>query len=179
MASIPYIEECSDEINRNDGLVVIAKGLGLQQIVAKTLEKFISQLFGQENESNSVIFMLHCENMTNYLQKTMKDCAMENKWFPQEITAEQSAAERCELYLQGGCFCITSRILVVDLLNKVRGCRIHKRENNLQKTYVLPDFPRASHFFLLLLLFYREFLRKMPKDCLLMKHIGTFLMRGK
>ena len=35
----------------------------------------------------------------------------------QEITNEISAQERSDMYASGGCFIITSRIMIVDLLN--------------------------------------------------------------
>ncbi|KAG0301963.1 hypothetical protein BGZ98_007898 [Dissophora globulifera] len=113
MSTLPlaFQKEIVAELVAEDGLLVMAKGLGLRNILGAFL-----QIYSQPQ--NLVLLI----NTNAEEEATLRDDLLRSPSVGQggayfrSITSEQSLAERSELYRFGGVMAITSRILVMDLL---------------------------------------------------------------
>ena len=127
---LPFHEQILSELTAQDGLVILARGLGLPQLLFHLVLQYAS--------SPQLVFAL---NLSDDLQREINErLAMEEQHRQtlatagssstaaprpapvgrlKSITNAVSAVERQRLYLAGGCLAVTNRILIVDLLNKV------------------------------------------------------------
>ena len=95
-----------DFFNEN-GLLVLCEGLGLERIFIHFL-----QLYSDVKE---LVFVLNTDQMQQqYCIEKLKKIGV--KQLPQTITSELNVNERKKLYLNGGVFFASSRILVMDFL---------------------------------------------------------------
>lgn len=90
-----------------DGLTVLAKGLGVDRV-------FLNFLKVYSDESNLVLVIGSSSTEEEYFLEQLENDNV--KPLPKVITNEISATERQNVYVQGGVLFVTSRILVVDLL---------------------------------------------------------------
>lgn len=127
---LEYEEELYNEIFQNDALLIMAEGLGIERIFLNFLKLY-------SDSSNLVIILNTHESEEEYFIQKLKentslsiygkeisnnssaDKEQENDkitvQLPTKITTEtHTVNERVETYLKGGCFFVTSRILVVD-----------------------------------------------------------------
>lgn len=97
------------ELYDHDALLVIAKGLGVFDVMAKFLTIY-------SNKESLVLVINANKAVQARLELTLRaeGCPVP----PRSINNEYTSDERSEVYKEGGCVCITSRILTVDLLNK-------------------------------------------------------------
>lgn len=128
------------ELMEEDGLLITAKGLGLDRLLLKVIHTFCKPenlVLVLNTLSEEQFFFI---NELNFLG--VKD-------LPKVITAENTSSEREKLYLSGGVFFITSRILVVDMLTKripidyITGIlvhRAHKIGESSQEAFILRMF---------------------------------------
>jgi len=96
------------EVLAEDGLLVLARGMGLRFVV----ERFIRVFCGGKN-------LVACLGMVNEGQSIRASLAaggLAREHLPVVVTNEMPSAQRLRAYRAGGVVIITSRILVVDLL---------------------------------------------------------------
>jgi len=137
------------EVMEDDGLLILAKGLGLDRIFLKIVQTFCKQ--------DNLVFVLNTipEEQFYYLNELS---ALGVQHLPKVLTSDNSAEERRKMYLQGGVFFITSRILVMDMLTKrapieyITGIlinRAHKLAESSQESFILRMFRESnSHGFI-------------------------------
>jgi len=112
MSSLPlaFQKEIVAELVAEDALLILAKGLGLRNILGSFL-----QIYSQPQ--NLVLLINSHADEETALRDDMRsnDVGYGGAYF-RSITSEQSVSERSELYRYGGVMAITSRILVMDFL---------------------------------------------------------------
>lgn len=106
---LAYEKEIFHELYDQDALLVMAKGLGVQRALACFVRIHCSP--------KSLVLCLNANEQIATLQHLLLTLGLDRKHLPKAIDAKSNANERMQLYKRGGCFLITSRILVVDLLN--------------------------------------------------------------
>ena len=137
------------EVMENDGLLVLAKGLGLDRIFIKVMQCFCKQ--------ENLVFVLNTfpEEQFHYMNELS---ALDVKHLPKVVTTDTSTEERKKMYLQGGIFFVTSKILVMDMLTKrvpmeyitgILVARAHKIAESSQESFILRMFRESnSHGFI-------------------------------
>lgn len=108
---LPYERAIFEELHADDGLLVMGKGLGVHRVLACFMRLYCSP--------RSLVLCLNANESTAMLHQQLLALGLDRALLPRAIDAKSSANERTQLYKNGGCFIITSRILVVDILNKV------------------------------------------------------------
>ena len=132
------------EVMEDDGLLILAKGLGLDRILLKVMQSFSKQ--------ENLVFVLNTfpEEQFHYMSELG---ALGLKCLPKVVTTDISTEERRKMYLQGGVFFITSKILVMDMLTKrvplefVTGIlvtRAHKIAESSQESFILRMFRESN-----------------------------------
>ncbi|KAJ3000988.1 hypothetical protein HDV02_000057 [Globomyces sp. JEL0801] len=99
-----------------NGLVIMAKGLGIHKIISTFLQIHA--------DPRNLILLLNTSTFElEEFRKAMHDCdeldELSQTQYLREVTQEIPAKEREAMYLSGGVISITTRIFVVDLLNGV------------------------------------------------------------
>jgi DNA excision repair protein ERCC-4 len=109
MALLDYESQMFAELVAEDGLLIAAKGLGLDSIMIKLLEIY--------SDPGSLVLVLNTTSSEeSYFTEELEMTDAAKQRLPLVVTNEFSSKEREELYLSGGVLFITSRILVVDIL---------------------------------------------------------------
>lgn len=125
-----YLSEAFGDLYSEDGMLVLGRGLGLLPLIASFVrfygdgEKGHANLVGNAHTDQTLpplVFVLglndrECSSIISVLENwgTPPDL------LPQIITNESGQAkDRAVLYSRGGAFCITPRILIVDLLTNI------------------------------------------------------------
>ncbi|OQS04833.1 DNA repair endonuclease XPF [Thraustotheca clavata] len=93
-----------------DIMFITAKGLAMRTLLTNFLRIHCSA-------TNLVLCLNTMENAELYVE-TLEAQGVEKQYLPKIITNKFTVQDRKQLYKEGGCFFITSRILVVDLLNQ-------------------------------------------------------------
>ncbi|KAI8825717.1 uncharacterized protein EV422DRAFT_563548 [Fimicolochytrium jonesii] len=109
---------------KGDGLLIAAKGLGLRNVLLAFLQIYADPrgLVLLLNTPSREVQVLK-EDLMNITAS--RDAITDEEGGPvhpnlfRSINNETQASERSELYLTGGVLSVTSRILIVDMLNKV------------------------------------------------------------
>lgn len=102
---LPYQRTILQQLTESDGLLILARGLGLQLLVARLLKIY-------EDPANLVLVI----NATPEEERGLgEELGMRLKC----VGHDSPAKDRAELYSRGGILSVTSRIIVVDMLNKV------------------------------------------------------------
>ncbi|KAK0530782.1 DNA repair protein RAD16, partial [Tilletia horrida] len=100
-----------DDIEASDNaLVILARGLGLRRIVATVLKIY-------DGPHNLVIMVNAQPEEEAALAEELTTLGVKRPGL-RSVSHEMNAKTRQELYLSGGLLSVTSRILVVDMLNK-------------------------------------------------------------
>ncbi|XP_033737580.1 DNA repair endonuclease XPF-like [Pecten maximus] len=107
MSLLEYENQIFLDGYHEDGLTVLAKGLGVDRI-------FLNFLNAYSDEANLVLVIGTSSTEEEYFLEQLENDNV--KPLPKVITNEISATDRQNVYMQGGVLFITSRILVVDLL---------------------------------------------------------------
>ena len=96
-----------EQLLDQDGLCVLAEGLGLHKLLAAFVRLHTEQ-------GGGLVLLLGCMDWQKraLLQELAADAQ------PADVTADMSIAERLTRYAAGGCVFVTTRILVVDLLTE-------------------------------------------------------------
>ena len=144
-----YLAEAFEDLYAEDGLLVLARGLGLIQILTAFAyfygdyerEDGHVALVASENQSQDhkkrkvhdggkkercvirpLVFILGLkESECSSLLNQLRDWGVsDSRFLPTFITSDSGQAQdRAVMYRRGGVFVVTSRILIVDLLNQV------------------------------------------------------------
>ncbi|XP_011868390.1 PREDICTED: DNA repair endonuclease XPF [Vollenhovia emeryi] len=125
---LEYENQIFLEILQEDGLVITAKGLGIETVFANVIKAY-------SDPGNLVIVLGTTTHDENYLIDLLKSYGTSR--LPRVINSEYSSAEREVIYLEGGVLFISGRILVVDLLKNrvplhlVTGILVYRAHNIL------------------------------------------------
>jgi hypothetical protein len=132
-----YLRAAFVELLNEDGLAVMAKGIGAHRLLIKFLKYFSApaeqvlhpkSFFTKEAAVSSLSVpgpvhkrkLVICINVSgmeeSILEGLIADGVMPDE-LPKIITADIPSNDRADLYSFGGCFIVTSRILIVDLLD--------------------------------------------------------------
>lgn len=125
------------DLHNEDGLVIVAKGLGI--------ERLLLSLIKVHNDPGSLVLILGttAEEEEFFISQLQADNVNP---LPKCITADCGTKERTDVYLTGGALFVTSRILVVDMLmervpiNLITGIivyRAHKTLESCQEAFIL------------------------------------------
>lgn len=138
-----YLKVAFNELFAEDGLAVVGRGLGVNDLFCK-----FAQYFANREGGRKLVFCINCTGFEEQLSDlflsnsdaSIKDMpqvgnvigaafcpqyrtrlvTLQLLDISQVINNEVPIQDRVEKYMQGGCYIITSRILIVDLLdNKV------------------------------------------------------------
>ncbi|XP_038067754.1 DNA repair endonuclease XPF-like [Patiria miniata] len=95
------------EIFGEDGLMLLARGLGIDRIALHLLKLY-------SDPGNLVLVLNASSSEEEYYIEELEKRGVST--LPKVINNEYSTSERKDVYLQGGVLFVTSRILVVDML---------------------------------------------------------------
>lgn len=125
------------DILHEDGLVICAKGLGLEIVLLNIIKVFC-------DPGNLVLVIGSSTPEEDFWITQLKKDGI--KPLPKILSADTSITEREKIYLQGGVLFVSSRILVVDLLKhripipQITGflvCRAHNILESCQEAFAL------------------------------------------
>lgn len=125
---LEYENQIFLEILQEDGLVITAKGLGIETV-------FVNVIKAYSDPGNLVIVLGTTNHDEHYFIDLLKSYGTSR--LPRIVNAECSSNEREVMYLEGGVLFISGRILVVDLLKNrvplhlVTGILVYKAHNIL------------------------------------------------
>lgn len=147
-----YLRDCFAELYENDGMMVLGRGLGLPLLFSKFLQQFSSRksenhlalqhlvlILNAGDAERSVMDLLRSEGVTSDSLPEVRNAAgTGERWIVSETTkqtdgdacmqvinSDVNSQERSDMYNLGGCYFITSRILIVDLLdNKLDASKV-------------------------------------------------------
>ncbi|KAI9760612.1 MAG: amidophosphoribosyltransferase [Chaenotheca gracillima] len=113
---LEYQQDIFQEVRSEDGLVVLAQGLGILRIVTNLLHSYDAA------GSNLVIVVGADDRENDWLTEALAEhaaisMAPNARGFNKINSDSISVATREQMYARGGIFSITSRILIVDLLS--------------------------------------------------------------
>ncbi|XP_017761721.1 PREDICTED: DNA repair endonuclease XPF [Eufriesea mexicana] len=125
---LEYENQMFLEILHEDGLVITAKGLGIETVFVNILRAYI-------DPGNLIIVLGATSHDEQYFIDFLKNYGL--KQLPRVVTSECSSDEREVMYLEGGVLFMSGPILVVDLLKKrvplnlVTGILVYRAHNIL------------------------------------------------
>ncbi|KAJ2823656.1 DNA repair protein RAD16, partial [Coemansia erecta] len=113
---LPFQRLVLDELLDEDALCVVARGLGLNRILAELARICATP--------RALVFLLNAsdqdeDDLRHYFMQMRSGEAADEAAAVQIIKNETNAVQRAQVYRQGGLISATSRILIVDLLNDV------------------------------------------------------------
>ncbi|CAG8539747.1 12641_t:CDS:10 [Ambispora leptoticha] len=109
--SLEYQNTILAELLLEDGLLILSRGLRLFGIICSLLKMHVKK-------QNLVLLLNASSNEEQSLKEGLADLGMRKPGL-KIVNSEMGAKERNALYLNGGILSITSRVLIVDLLNKI------------------------------------------------------------
>ncbi|XP_047494472.1 DNA repair endonuclease XPF-like [Penaeus chinensis] len=137
---LEYENQMLLDLLHEDGLLVAAKGLGLERIL-------ISLIITYNDPGNLVLVIGTTSREEEYLLSQLEGQGVTP--IPRCVTAECSVNERSQIYANGGVLFVTSRILVmdilmerapVDLITGVIVWKAHKILESCQEAFILRLF---------------------------------------
>ncbi|XP_030852545.1 DNA repair endonuclease XPF [Strongylocentrotus purpuratus] len=137
MSLLEYENEMFLNAFQEDGLLVVARGLGISRLMLNFLKLYC-------DPGNLVLVVNTNDYEENYLIEELDKLGI--KPLPKIITNEYGTNERTGVYMQGGVLFVSSRILVVDLLTErlpahlVTGIivnKAHKIIDSCQEAFIL------------------------------------------
>ncbi|CAK9870354.1 unnamed protein product [Sphagnum jensenii] len=142
-----FHEQMVSELVEADGVTVLAAGLGLTKVLASLL-----RLHVQEKSDGLVLLLSTSDEQRQALREELQDQDA-TAALPLEINNEYTSLERMQCYAKGGVFFITSRILIVDMLNervplsKVAGVVVnnaHRLSESCAEAFIVRLFRHAN-----------------------------------
>ncbi|XP_052256550.1 DNA repair endonuclease XPF-like [Dreissena polymorpha] len=144
MNLLEYEQQIFLDAFHEDGLLVMAKGLGIERIFLSFLKVYC--------DPANLVLVLNTTNLEEdfYIEQLERENVSP---LPKSINNEFNANERQKLYLQGGVLFLTSRILTVDLLcdrvpvENITGilvARGHKIAESCQEAFILRLFRQKN-----------------------------------
>ncbi|XP_044160730.1 DNA repair endonuclease XPF [Bufo gargarizans] len=134
---LEYENQIFLDLFHEDGLVIAARGLGIDRILQNFLKLYC-------DPGNLVLVLNTNTAEEEYLIEQMRSEGVTD--LPRIVTNEVSSNERYDVYTQGGVLFVTSRILVVDFLtdripaNLITGILVykaHKIMESCQEAFIL------------------------------------------
>ncbi|KAK9309706.1 hypothetical protein QLX08_000705 [Tetragonisca angustula] len=125
---LEYENQMFLEILHEDGLVITAKGLGIETVFANILKVYI-------DPGNLVLVLGTTNHDEEYFIDFLKSHGLQQ--LPRVVSSEYSSDEREGMYLEGGVLFMSGRILIVDFikkrvpLNLITGILIYRAHNIL------------------------------------------------
>jgi len=146
---------------QNDALLIMAEGLGIERVFTNFIKLY-------SDPSHLVMILNAHESEEQYFIKKIKENKELDSVPPVRITTDtHSMNERNEAYMKGGCFFVTSRILVVDMLcdripiDLISGILVYNAHtviDSCQETFILRMFRQKNkvnrHFLLIKITFH-------------------------
>ena len=123
---LPFHRQILDDLAAQDGLVILARGLGLPQLLFHLIAHYAATSHlvfvlnlseHHQRDINERLSALHQHSLTHPSSAPSPSPVRPPRLL--SITNHVPPAERQRLYLAGGVLSVTCRILLVDLLNKV------------------------------------------------------------
>lgn len=114
---LPFQRSLLQEQLQEDGLTVLASGLGLVQAAAALLRLQAAARASAPTGDGGVLLIVGGQPWQRDALCRLLACADPGAPPPAEVTAEVPATERGSLYRSAACLFVTTRILVVDLLS--------------------------------------------------------------
>lgn len=142
---LQFHEQIVAELVEENGVTVIAAGLGLAKVLAALI-----RIHSQENGLVLLLSTSDAQRQSLVEEIQEQDPAAP---LPKDINNQYTSAERIELYNKGGVFSITSRILIVDMLNervpfkKVGGIIVnnaHRMTETCAEAFIVRLFRQAN-----------------------------------
>ena len=144
---LEYENQLYLDMFHNDGLLIMAEGLGIERIFTNFIKLY-------SDPSHLVMILNTHESEEKYFTKEMRLNKELDSIKPIKITTDTfSVNERTEAYMKGGCFFVTSRILVVDMLcdrvpiDLISGILVYNAHNvidSCQETFILRMFRQKN-----------------------------------
>jgi DNA excision repair protein ERCC-4 len=98
----------SDFITEN-GLLLMSRGLGIEKILASILTPYC--------DPHQLVFVLNPRGTNDsYIDEMLVARGVSQDLLPKRLTTTFSQSDRSDIYLRGGVLFVTSRILIVDML---------------------------------------------------------------
>jgi hypothetical protein len=147
LAMLGFHEQMVSELVEADGVTVLAAGLGLTKVLASLL-----RLHVQEKSGELVLLLSTSDEQRQALREELQEQDA-TAALPLEINNEYTSLERMQCYAKGGVFFITSRILIVDMLNervplsKVAGVVVnnaHRLSESCAEAFIVRLFRHAN-----------------------------------
>jgi DNA excision repair protein ERCC-4 len=165
---LQYETQIYEDMFNNDALLITAAGLGIERIFLNFLKLYSTPthlvLIVNAYEADEQFFIEKLKEMAAAAKNKPADnedddFAGEEICVPTKMTAEtHSQADRTQAYLRGGCFFVTSRILVVDMLTDripidlITGILVynaHQVIDSSQETFILRMFREKNKAFII------------------------------
>lgn len=109
---IGFHKDIINEIATESGLLVLARGLGLDSII-----KSLVHLYA---DPKLLVFLISSENddpLMDLDEEKNMDLAIETAAHINRVKTDHSIKERCRIYGRGGVIILSSRVLLMDLLH--------------------------------------------------------------
>jgi DNA excision repair protein ERCC-4 len=150
-----FVEDAVDEMYREDGLLVMARGLGIHRVASKFLE-----YYGDDRAKGRLVFCLNAvggdENFLfeDWFEDDSESTALSSRR-TKVIRSDVLQADRSRFYAAGGCFLISTQIILADLLQKkVDASRIagflvlnaHRVTESSNEAFVIRIFKQENKF---------------------------------
>jgi DNA excision repair protein ERCC-4 len=164
---LPYENQIFLDLYHEDGLLVMAEGLGLERIFLNFIKLYcdpshlIMIVNTNEAEEKYFISKLQTEHNTAHLPQRITTGATRTYFSSTYFKSIENSFqiethtmnERVQAYLKGGSFFITSRILVtdmlteripIDLINGILVYRAHRLIDSCQESFILRLFRQKN-----------------------------------
>ena len=124
-----YLQKAFEEQFKESGLTVMARGLGVRYLLIKFIKFYCSDgrfapsppaevpPLPEQGKQKKLVFVINAGGIEELIKNGLMHVGLLPNQFPSFITNEVSVQDRVDMYMRGGCFVITSRILIVDLLD--------------------------------------------------------------
>lgn len=96
----------------------MAPGIGIKQLFMKFMKAYCIDGGGSSDESARLVFCLHASGQEDILRGALLADGVPYSRLPININNKMNQTTRAAMYSRGGCFFITARIMIVDLLNE-------------------------------------------------------------
>lgn len=148
---LEYENQLYLDMFHNDALLIMAEGLGIERIFLNFIKLYC--------DPGQLIMIINTHEAEEaYFTSKIKEDNPQNAEFITKITTEtHTQNERAQAYLKGGCFFVTTRILVVDMLTDriptdlITGILVynaHKIIDSCQESFILRMFRQKNKVFI-------------------------------
>lgn len=113
-----YIASAFKELFNQDGMTVMGRGLGINRLLLKFIQYYTNPPIEKDKKKKLVFVMNTSSDLIDIITNGLLAEGLLPYQLPRVVTSEYSSEVRNEMFSEGGCFIITSKILIVDLLDK-------------------------------------------------------------